>query len=212
MFHSYPPLLFWFLLLRFPVSIQTLLQLHFYCILPETAFSSFFPALFSSAFSGRNPWSYASGFFYLTDDPVHIDRSSRPPLHLVRRQLPLPGNNSLHTLHFLCPHLLYSSNIFRFPAFSIYACPPFFSCSMFLIRHTSIFFELSLFSFLLYLLPLPRFWIFDNKKRHQKSIPGFWCRSIFLRSIVSNDCSRYFARTKLLLHRVLCINDNSIIG
>ena len=42
-------------------------------------------------------------------------------------------------------------------AFSIYACPPFFSCSMFLIRHASIFFELSLFSFLLYLLPLPRF-------------------------------------------------------
>ena len=131
MFHSYPPLLFWFLLLRFPVSIQTLLQLHFYCILPETAFSSFFPALFSSAFSGRNPWSYASEFFYLTDDPVHIDRFSRPPLHLVRRQLPLPGNNSLHTLHFLCPHLLYSSNIFRFPAFSIYACSPFCSARNF---------------------------------------------------------------------------------
>ena len=172
MFHSYPPLLFWFSPLRFPVSIQTLLQLHFYCILPETAFSSFFPALFSSAFSGRNPWSYASGFFYLTDDPVHIDRSSRPPLHLVRRQLPLPGNNSLHTLHFLCPHLLYSSNIFRFPAFSIYACPPFFSCSMFLIRHTSIFFELSLFSFLLYLLPLPGFWNFWQQKKTPKIF--FW--------------------------------------
>ena len=51
---------------------------------------------------------------------------------------------------------------------------------------------------ILFFVFAPFAWIpdFCNKKRHQKSIPGFWCLSLYSRYSFSNDCSWLYTRTK----------------